>query len=52
MSHLQIPEVDVGISTGRQCLGELETRMSEMMKILMDLREISEFEWELDRGCD
>ena len=44
MSHLQVPEVDVGISTGRQCLEELETRMSEMMKILMDLREISEFE--------
>ena len=44
MSHLQVPEVDVGIPTGRRCLEEMETRMSEMMKILRDLREISEFE--------
>ena len=43
MPHLLSDEVDGGIPTGRSYLKEIETRMSERMKNLRDLRGISEF---------
>ncbi|KAK0517412.1 hypothetical protein JMJ35_000567 [Cladonia borealis] len=43
-THFQVAGIDVEILAGRRYLEKIETRMSERMKTLRDLREISEFE--------